>query len=378
MKILGIETSCDETAIAIVEAKEGNFDVLSHALYSQAKKHAKYGGVYPSLAKREHAKNLVPLLKEALKDAGLYKEKASEISKKDGDYIEKTLSREPHLSEDLIPLLSQIDRPNIDLISVTQGPGLEPALWVGLNFAKILSIIWNIPLIPTNHMEGHIVSVLLNKDIEVDFPVLALLVSGGHTELVLVKKWNEYEKIGQTLDDAAGEAFDKVARMLDLPYPGGPEISKLAEEDRKKRNTEEAVRFNLPRPMLDSNDLNFSYSGLKTAVLYKINDIKSVTDKDRRELAREFEDAVTESLLAKTKKALEKCGANTLILAGGVIANKHIRNTFQGNLPDINILMPTSDLATDNAVMIAVSGYLHRDEAISNPESLRALGNLSL
>ena len=372
MKILGIETSCDETAIAIIEANEKGFEFKSHALFSQAELHAEYGGVYPSLAKREHSKNLVPLFETALKDANMLENGSTETP----EGLQSLLEREPEMFEALSNLLSKTAKPDIDLIAVTQGPGLEPALWVGLNFAKALSKIWDIPIVPTNHMEGHIASVLENHKYEITFPAVSLLVSGGHTELILIKSWGEYEKIGQTLDDAAGEAFDKVARMLELPYPGGPEISKLSKLDRAERK--EASRFGLPRPMIQSDDFNFSYSGLKTAVLYKVQKMKSMTKKDKQELAREFEDAVTESLLIKTKKALKEHGAQTLIMAGGVIANTHIRETFQKELSNTKVILPSPDLATDNAVMIALAGYLERDKATTDVDDMKALGNLSL
>lgn len=375
MKILGIETSCDETAVAVIEVDEGEtpvFNVLSHALYSQVAKHAEFGGVHPNLARREHQSNLVPLLDQALKDAKLSTAGMTDAP----DDLATLLEREPELFEALSGILPKLSKPDIDMISVTVGPGLEPALWVGLNFARALSRVWGIPLVPANHMEGHIVSVLQGHKDNVTFPAIALLVSGGHTELVLIKSWGEYEKIGQTLDDAAGEAFDKVARMLELPYPGGPEISKLAEKDRGERDT--ADRFGLPRPMVQSDDFNFSYSGLKTAVLYKVKELGEVTDQDKQELAREFEDAVTESLLVKTEKAVTEYGAETLILAGGVIANTHIRKTFQDTFRGIEVLLPESSLATDNAVMIAIAGYIKRDTATTDVSDLRALGNLSL
>jgi N6-L-threonylcarbamoyladenine synthase len=240
MKLLGIETSCDETAVCIIAA-EGNFgaefryNILGNALLSQATLHAKFGGVFPNLAKREHAKNLVPILKEALGQAG---ELRLDQSSPATASLKALLVREPELLEQLEAFLQTHAKPDVDAIAVTAGPGLEPALWVGINFAKALSFAWNIPIVAANHMEGHIVLSMMGKErlAPFEFPALALLISGGHTELVLSKEFGTYQPIGQTRDDAAGEAFDKVARMLELPYPGGPEISRLAEEARGQSN----------------------------------------------------------------------------------------------------------------------------------------------
>ncbi|MCA9352477.1 hypothetical protein KC866_03795, partial [Patescibacteria group bacterium] len=241
MNILAIETSCDETALSIIQTNnndtEPNFRVLSDLVISQIDIHAEYGGVFPALAKREHAKNLVPLLSQALRDAGLYSGASNGLQ--DTDILQQILEREPELFEQLRTLLNTIETPSIDMIMVTHGPGLAPALWVGVNFARALSVAWNIPVVPVNHMEGHITSILLKDDYKnldealspldsFSFPMIALLVSGGHTQLVLVRGWGDYEIIGETIDDAVGEAFDKVARMLDMEYPGGPKISRAA------------------------------------------------------------------------------------------------------------------------------------------------------
>ena len=322
MKILSIETSCDETGISILDCKGARstssgqkfksvtFEILANNLNSQIKIHAPYGGVYPKLAKREHLKNLPILLKKTLKDSGLSKKKSP-----------------------------------VDLISVTYGPGLEPALWTGIVFAKELAEKWNVPIIPINHMEGHILSVFgKNKGKfsipEIKSPILALLVSGGHTELVLAKEWMKYKIIGETLDDAAGEAFDKAARMLGLPYPGGPEISKLAEEQRKQNGSSRTVlrkfakdspspAISLPRPMLYSKNFDFSFSGLKTAVLYLIKKIGPLDEKKKMQIAMEFENAVVETLVYKTKKAIEKYNIKTIIVAGGVSSNKHLKKEMK-------------------------------------------------
>lgn len=353
MIILGIETSCDETAISVVEAtgdiNEPVFKVLSSTINSQVKLHKEFGGVVPNLAKREHQKNLPLVLKQALEEAGI---------------------------ED--------DLKEVDLISVTVGPGLEPALWTGIGFAKELGEKYRKPVIGANHMLGHIASVLPEKGTEfkLKFPVLALLISGGHTELVFLKSWKEKEKIGETLDDAVGEAFDKVARMLDLPYPGGPEISRLAEEAREK-NIKLDTKF--PRPMIHSKDFNFSFSGLKTAVLYYLRNPQKYSrendfvDSSQMAVAREFEDAVIETLLSKTKNAIEKCSPKTLIIGGGVIANKALRSEFL-NLSEtykqLEILIPEKPLTTDNATMIAITGFI--EYKLGNRLELEAKGNLEI
>lgn len=339
MIILGIETSCDETAISVVEAGGDldnlRFKLLGSAVHSQIDVHKEYGGVFPALAKREHLKNLPIVYKEALKKSGI---KESEI----------------------------------EMIAVTVGPGLEPALWTGIAFAEGLSKKLAVPIIPSNHMLGHIASVLLQNE-KIEFPALALLVSGGHTELVLLASWKERQKIGETLDDAVGEAFDKVARMLGLPYPGGPEISKLAEEARQKNIV---LQKRLPRPMLHSGDFNFSFSGLKTAVLYYLRDNPNF---DKAAVAREFEDAVIDTLLSKTKAALEKHLPETLIIGGGVIANKALRENFlklESDYPRLKILIPDRTLTTDNATMIAAAGFI---EYLSGEKlELRADGNLDI
>src|SRR3989344_5015633 len=248
MIILAIETSCDETSVAIVEGKGGlknpSFEILSNAVLSQIKMHAKWGGVVPMMAKREHSKNLINILEKSLRKSSFLISKSEfliskQIQNSKLRIINKILEREPELMERFLKFIPTIKPPKIDAIAVTIGPGLEPALWVGINFAKALAFVWNKPIVAVNHMEGHIVASLLKSNLKsqiskiMQFPALALLVSGGHTELVLIKKWGDYEIIGQTRDDAAGEAFDKTARMLELPYPGGPQIAKQAENFKK-------------------------------------------------------------------------------------------------------------------------------------------------
>ncbi|MDO8492958.1 MAG: tRNA (adenosine(37)-N6)-threonylcarbamoyltransferase complex transferase subunit TsaD [bacterium] len=397
MRILSIETSCDETAISVVEArgtlKSPSFKLLSGIVHSQADLHAKWQGVVPTIAKREHAKNLVPVLERALKESGLLENskvpvRSGKIQNSKLDLkIKKILEREEGLAESFLNFVPNIEIPKIDAVAVTYGPGLEPALWTGINFAKALSAYWKKPVVPVNHMEGHTLSALLpgavvgvEENIKLKMPVLALLISGGHTELVLIKDWQNYKVVGHTRDDAVGEAFDKVARMLGLPYPGGPQISKMAEGYRGKKT------IKLPRPMIHSDDLDFSFSGLKTSVLYKIKELGELSPDLKAELAHEFEEAVVEVLVSKTKKALEKFGVKTLIVGGGVISNKKIRQAFQQltkeNFKDVQLLIPHQSLCGDNATMIGMAGYMrllsYKSKKTSPQKNFKAKGNLVL
>lgn len=367
MKILGIETSCDETAIAILECKgdekHAEFIVLGNALLSQIDIHREYGGVFPALAKREHAKNLVPILEAALEEAELLHEDTQIIPEETRHKLSEILAREPGLSEAFFEFISECEPPEIDAIAVTAGPGLEPALWVGINFAKALSIVWNKPLVAVNHMEGHIVAGLAETQDDnliiknTDTPILALLISGGHTELVVMKEWLKYELVGETRDDAVGEAFDKVARMLNLPYPGGPEISRLAEE---ARNASSETLFKLPRPMIDSGTCDFSFAGLKTAVLNLLKTKEGLTAAEKQHIAHEFENAVADVLWKKTAQAIEDTQAKTLVIGGGVSANTHIRRVFTKEMKpysETRLCIPSATLTTDNAIMIAMAGF---------------------
>lgn len=383
MKILSIETSCDETAVSVIEAEGGianpKFKVLSNLVLSQIKVHEQYGGVFPNLAKREHAKNLIPLIEKSLLEADLISESNTDISPEVAESIKAKTQKEPELFDNLINFLGKYGRPNIDLIAVTSGPGLEPALWVGINAAKVLAKFWNVPVSPINHMEGHISSVLVGLESPVEFPAIALLISGGHTEFVLINDWLEYQVIGETRDDAVGEAYDKVARMLGLPYPGGSRIGAMAQE---LRSAGGFSRFNFPRPMINSGDFDFSFSGLKTAVLYTIKGIDDLDDKTKKEIALAFEEAVVDTLLAKAKKVFDRHGPKTLIVAGGVIANDYIRNRLQelASEYDIDFLVPQKSLSTDNALMIAVASYLRFDKlgSGSTGEDFVAEGNVKL
>ena len=323
MIILGIETSCDETALALLEVNGDTYRVIDSVIHSQIDLHKEFGGVFPMLAKREHEKKL-PLLYASL--------------------LEKN------------PI-------KIDRIAVTFGPGLEPALWTGIVFAQSLGF----PIVPVNHMEGHIFGSLIDQEnhklLPVEFPALCLLISGGHTELVLMEKYGSYKILGKTRDDAVGEAYDKVARMLGVSYPGGPEISKRAETQRKE-NIESDVK--LPRPMIHSKDLDFSFAGLKTSVLYALQERKEIPG-----LEREFEEAVKDVLVSKTQDAIERNNPKSLIIGGGVSANKYILDSLKAL--GIPTYTPGKHLSGDNAVMIALTGAFGEVKT-----EIEAKGNLSL
>jgi len=348
MKILGIETSCDDTGIAIVEGQGKTwprFRILSNVVASQIEVHKKYGGVYPSLAKREHIINLPIVLKAALKQA-----KVSE------------------------------ENPRVDAIAITYGPGLSPCLWTGINFAQKLAKTWKIPLIPIDHMEGHLlVGLFSKKQQKPKFPAIVLLVSGGHTQLFFMKKIGKYELLGETRDDAAGEAFDKTARILGLPYPGGPEIAKLA------ALPSQDLSIKLPRPMLHTKDFDFSFSGLKTAVLYDFQKRTRKVQKSKeyiRAMAQEIQQAIIDVLLKKTLKAAEQYKVKTIVLGGGVSANEELRKQLEKETKKekIALFLPIKSLATDNGVMPAFAGYFqfYQGKAIKNWDKLEACPNLRL
>lgn len=364
MKILAIETSCDDTGIAILEISGGkkspSFNALSNIVSSQIKVHKKYGGVYPMMAKREHQKNLIPTLENSLKQAGMLIQK-SKIKNQNNNSkfknIGNILEREPELLKKIIPFLKKYGKPDVDVIAVTNGPGLEPCLWVGINFTKVLSYFWNIPIVPVNHIESHIlINFLDNKGLK--FPAIALVVSGGHTQLILMKSIGRYEILGETRDDAAGECFDKTARILGLGYPGGPIIAKQAEGAKNK------FKIKLPRPMINTKDYDFSFSGLKTAVLYenlkkskKIRKNKEYT----KEMCKEIQQSVIDVLIKKTIKASMDHKVKTIILGGGVTANNELRKQLKLKIENcelkINLLVPPKYLCTDNGLMVALAGY---------------------
>jgi len=383
MRILAIETSCDDTCIAIVEAsprrgsKIPHFRVLANVISSQTEIHKKYGGVVPSLAKRAHQENLVTVLEKALGEAGMKLSPSAKSYTKGQSKIKnagKILEREPELLEQFIKTVVPIPKPKINFTAVTHGPGLEPALWAGINFARALSYWWRIPLLGVDHMEGHIAANFLHTG-KVEFPAIVLAVSGGHTQLILVKDILKYKLIGETVDDAAGEGFDKVARMLGLSFPGGPEIAKSAKGGNPKA-------FDFPRPMLHSKDYNFSFSGLKTAVLYTIRDL-TVTSKIKKDIAASFQQAAVDVLIAKTIRAAKQYKVKTIMLAGGVAANEELRKQFgeviKKELPDTIYKIPHTSLATDNAAMIAAAAYFRRNKAtLTRWKTLKANGNLKI
>ncbi len=390
MRILAIETSCDDTGIAILEAdSSGSFKVLANVIASQIKVHQKYGGVYPAMAKREHQKNLTPVLIDALKQAKLLNQKLKIKSSK-FKKIEKILEREPELFKKIIPFLKKYGKPDaagpdgggIDLIAITNGPGLEPCLWVGVNFAKAISYFWDIPIVAVNHIESHILVNYLNKK-EIKLPAIALVVSGGHTQIILMSGTGKYTILGETRDDAAGECFDKAAKILGLGYPGGPIISKLAENIEPKGT--------LPRPMISTKDYDFSFSGLKTAVLYAWQKIKKEnseffgssqkTHQLQAEFSAEVQQAIIDVLLKKTIKAARDYKAKTIILGGGVSANHELKTQMlikiKEEMPNTEFLFPEIDHSTDNGLMTAIAGYFHKTKKIVW-QKLEAKSNLRI
>ena len=328
MLILGIETSCDETGLALLDSAAG---LLAHALHSQVDMHMAYGGVVPELASRDHIRRVLPLLDSVLADAG------------------RTLA-------------------DVDAIAVTTGPGLAGALLVGASIAHALGYALGKPVLDVHHLEGHLLSPLLAQPVP-PFPFVALLVSGGHTQLLAVRGWGQYELLGETLDDAAGEAFDKTAQLLGLGYPGGPAVSRAADF-----GTPDAIR--LPRPMLHSNDLAFSFSGLKTAVLtaVKREGGSNVCEQARADIARGFVDAIVDVLAAKALRALEQTGLDTLVVAGGVGANRQLRERLEQETAarGATVYFPPPNLCTDNGAMIALAGLakLRRSDPASLARSM--------
>ncbi len=390
MLLLSIETSCDETAISLVEIRgefpHATYEILGNALWSQIDIHREYGGVFPALAKREHAATIVPMLEKAIRESGIDADDFTpSLPEATEEQIRQLLSREYGLADQLLTFHREHGSFQVDLIAVTSGPGLEPALWVGVNFARAVAILWDTPVVPVDHMEGHVLVGVFDADrddqlSDISFPAIALLISGGHTELILMRGWGQYEKIGQTRDDAIGEAFDKVARLVGLPYPGGPEISKRAAEARKRKLPPFAK---LPTPMLHSGDLDFSFSGLKTAVRYAVQD-KELTPDDVLAIARDFEDAVTTVLVKKATAAITNHDALTLIVGGGVSANTHIKQIMEATLltehPEVTVYFPSPRLSTDNSIMIALAGHARAAGALAPAatEVIRANGNRSL
>ncbi|ALS99494.1 tRNA (adenosine(37)-N6)-threonylcarbamoyltransferase complex transferase subunit TsaD [Lacimicrobium alkaliphilum] len=309
MRILGIETSCDETGIAIYDDKSG---LLSHELYSQVKLHADYGGVVPELASRDHVRKVVPLVQKAMQDA-------------------------------------DTDASQIDGVAFTQGPGLVGALLVGSSVGRSLAYAWGVPAVGVHHMEGHLLAPMLDEPAPA-FPFVALLVSGGHTMLVNVKGIGRYEMLGESVDDAAGEAFDKTAKLLGLDYPGGPLLAKLAQQGTPDR-------FRFPRPMTDRPGLDFSFSGLKTFAANTIRD-QGDDEQTKADIALAFETAVVETLAIKCRRALEQTGLHRLVIAGGVSANQSLRHKLELMMKKLKgeVFYPRAEFCTDNGAMIAYAG----------------------
>ncbi|NMP15156.1 tRNA (adenosine(37)-N6)-threonylcarbamoyltransferase complex transferase subunit TsaD [Thalassotalea sp. Y01] len=325
MRILGIETSCDETGIAIYDEQQG---IMAHKLYSQIEVHADYGGVVPELASRDHVRKTIPLIKEALKEAGL----------------------------------SPAD---LDGVAYTAGPGLVGALLVGCSIGRSLAYGWNLPAVPVHHMEGHLLAPMLENDVP-EFPFIALLVSGGHTMLVRVDGIGQYEMLGESVDDAAGEAFDKTAKLLGLDYPGGPVLAKMAEAGQQGR-------YKFPRPMTDRPGLDFSFSGLKTFAANTIRDNDS-SDQTKADIAYAFQEAVVDTLAIKCKRALQQCGLNRLVIAGGVSANTSLREKLAATMQKLNgkVYYPRPEFCTDNGAMIAFAGMQRLKSGVSADLTFKA------
>jgi N6-L-threonylcarbamoyladenine synthase len=355
MIILGIETSCDDTCISIIEAKNSkkidfnNFEVLANLVSSQSEIHSGYGGVFPALAKREHQKNLVPLLIKALRKSNLLKENKKKLDAKKILKIKKELEKNEILFQDIKEFFEKYNTPEINKIAVTVGPGLEPCLYTGTNLARALSFYWNIPLFGINHLEGHIFSSYLGATPEIKFPAICLIVSGGNTQIIYIKKIGDYKIIGETRDDAAGECFDKTARMLGLGYPGGPIIAKKAKECKSNQ-----YNISLPRPMMKDKNYDFSFSGLKTAVLYDIKKRKEIDENYIQEMAFEIESSIIDVLTHKTIKAANDLKVNSIILGGGVSANKKLIKELKKNTK-LKVFAPPSKFSGDNAAMIGLA-----------------------
>jgi len=330
MKTLGIETSCDETAVAVYDSEHG---IIGESVFSQIKMHAEYGGVVPELASRDHCVKIISVLQEAI---------------------------------------NQVDLQYINQVAYTSGPGLLGALLIGESFAQGISSALNIPLIPINHLEGHLMSPVMEFP-EIKVPYICLLVSGGHSMIVDVKDRGDYKILGQSQDDAVGEAFDKVGKLLGLPYPGGPHIERLALKGNSKA-------YDFPRPMMHSDNLDLSFSGLKTSVLYTVRDIDDLTDQVKADIAASFQQAVIDVLTKKIKKAVELSGRSEVIIAGGVAANKALRAAIKDleNTINIKVYYPSLKYCGDNAAMIAFVGSLRSSDKINiSGSSVRARWPLS-
>ncbi len=336
MRVLGIETSCDETGVAVYDSRQG---LLSHRLHSQVAVHAEYGGVVPELASRDHVRKLLPLVKQVLADAST-------------------------------------GQGEVDAIAYTAGPGLVGALMVGASFGRSLAYAWNVPALGVHHMEGHLLAPMLEAN-PPEFPFVALLVSGGHTQLIAVEGIGDYKILGESVDDAAGEAFDKAAKMLDLEYPGGPEIARLAASGKPGR-------FQFPRPMTDRPGLDFSFSGLKTYTLRTIaeqrGDDPLPDDQTMADIACAFQEAVVDTLAIKCRRALEQTGLKTLVMAGGVAANIRLREKLEKSLAKVGgkVFYARNEFCTDNGAMIAYAGCQRLLAGQTEDLSIRALPRWSM
>lgn len=330
MQILGLETSCDETGIAVFDTEKG---LTAHAVYSQIDLHALYGGVVPELASRDHVRRLVPLVRKTLSEA-------------------------------------EIDLSEISGLAYTAGPGLSGALMTGSVFARSVGWALGLPTIGVHHLEGHLLAPLLEPDPPA-FPCVCLLVSGGHTMLISVEAIGVYRLMGESIDDAAGEAFDKTAKMLGLPYPGGPHLAKLAENG-------DATRFVLPRPMTDRPGFDFSFSGLKTAAITTVKS-QVVSEQDRADIAASFQAAVVDTLLIKSQRAVEAEGVDQLVVSGGVSANTMLRERFKTvfDASDVNVAYPRLEFCTDNGAMIALAGGIRLAAGLSDVADAAAPDGLS-
>jgi N6-L-threonylcarbamoyladenine synthase len=409
MKILGIETSCDDTCAAIIEAEsikktgervpffdfnEDSFKLLSNVISSQIKVHKKYGGVFPSLAKREHQKNLATVIAKAIKTGKIKNDKRKkspeEIKQKEKE-LKNIFTKDDGFLKSVLSFLKKTNKPQIDALAVTTGPGLEPSLWQGINFARALSLWWDLPIIPVNHIEGHILVNFITsqeglpKNLNDLFPAICLIASGGHTQLVLMEGIGKYRILGESRDDAAGECLDKTARILGLSYPGGPAIAECAKKYSEKvrpflggkgltfssfsdstlpaeiEMEKDKITVKLPRPMMFSKNYDFSFSGLKTAVLYEFRKREAKTQKSKKyiqAMAYEIQRSIIDTLAYKTLKAAKLFQARSIIMGGGVTANEELKKRFLEENAKLDprplFLSPAKNLSTDNAAMVCI------------------------
>lgn len=388
MIILAIETSCDDTAISIIKTTASalkkkqpffnDFEILSDYVSSQSKIHSSYGGVFPAIAKREHQKSLTPLLIKSLKTAGLLKKNKKPIHAKKLLKVQKILERNQDIFNDVKEFLKEYEIPEINKIAVTYGPGLEPCLYTGVNFARALSFYWDTPLISVNHLEGHIIANWLAPIEKVEFPATALVVSGGNTQIINVENIGKYKLIGETRDDAAGECFDKTARILELEYPGGPSVAREAKKFKKKK-----FDISLPRPMIHDKNYDFSFSGLKTAVLY---DFKKRTNEEKKskdyivEMCYQIERSIIDVLISKTMKAAEELKTKTILLGGGVSANRELIKEFKKKckIKRLKFVSPLPRFSGDNASMIALTALFSSNVKKLSWQKLKPNSNLKI